>query len=97
MSSVVFAQEAAAGYSSLIFLAVLIGVFYFLIIRPQRNRAKAQQKMSESVQVGDEIRTIGGIHGRIVSSDEDSVVIAIEDGRMRVSRRAIGARVGDDT
>lgn len=98
MSFVVLAQDAAGSqYTSLIFLAILIGVFYFLLIRPQRNRAKAQAQLAESIEVGDEIRTIGGIHGRVVSTDADSVVIAVEDGRIRISRRAIGARAGDET
>lgn len=82
-------------YSQLIFFAVLIGIFYFLLIRPQRKRARAQQELAESLQVGDEIRTIGGIHGRVVSTDDESVVLALEDGRIRVSRRAVAARVGD--
>ena len=94
MNSFLLAQEA--GTTSLLFLAVLIGVFYFLIIRPQRKRAKAQQELARSVEVGDEVRTVGGIHGRVISTDEDSIVIAVEDGRIRVSRRAIGTRVGDE-
>ncbi len=97
MNSVVLAQETGAtNYTSLIFLALLIGVFYFLIIRPQRRRAKAQQELARSVEVGDEVRTVGGIHGRVVSTDEESIVIAVEDGRLRVSRRAVGTRVGDE-
>ncbi len=97
MNSFLLAQEAGGtNYTSLLFLAVLIGVFYFLIIRPQRKRAKAQKELARSVEVGDEVRTVGGIHGRVVSTDEDSIVIAVEDGRIRVSRRAVGARVGDE-
>lgn len=98
MSFVVFAQEAAGGgaWGSLIFLGLMVGVFYFLIIRPQRNRAKAQRELSESLEIGQEIRTIGGIHGSIVSMDDDSVVLAVEEGRLRVSRRAIGSRAGDN-
>ncbi len=83
--------------SSLLFFVVLIGGFYLLLIRPQRKRAMQQQELAASIETGDEVRTVGGIHGRVVSTDEDSVVIAVEDGRIRVSRRAIGARVGDDT
>lgn len=97
MSSVVFAQEGASPYSSLIFLALMIGVFYFLIIRPQRRRAKAQQELSSSLVPGQEIRTIGGIHGTVVSVDDDSVVLRVEEGRLRVARRAIGSRVGDES
>ena len=97
MNSVVLAQETGIGQNtSLIFLAVLVGVFYFLIIRPQRRRAKAQRELARSVKVGDEVRTVGGIHGRVVSTDEESIVIAVEDGRLRVSRRAVGSRVGDE-
>ena len=97
MNFVALAHETGtSNYTNLLFLAVLIGVFYFLIIRPQRKRAKTQRELSRSVEVGDEVRTVGGIHGRVVSSDEDSIVIAVEDGRIRVSRRAIGSRVGDD-
>jgi len=98
VSLVVFAQESGGfgGTGSLIFLALMIGVFYFLIIRPQRSRTKKQQDLSESLMIGHEVRTIGGIHGTVVSLDDDSVVINVEDGRLRISRRAIGSRVGDE-
>jgi len=96
LNSLVFAQDATGGgTSSLIFLALMIGVFYFLIIRPQRKRSKAQQQLAGSLQTGDEVRTIGGIQGTIVSVDEESVVLRVEEGKIRVARRAIGGRVGD--
>ena len=98
MSFVVFAQESTGfGVGSLVFLALMIGVFYFLIIRPQRKRTKAQKDLAQSLEIGHEIRTIGGIHGTVISLDEDSIVLGVEDGRIRVSRRAIGGRVGDDS
>jgi len=98
VSFVVFAQEASGtgAWGSLIFLALMIGVFYFLIIRPQRNRAKAQKELSQSLEIGQQVRTIGGIHGLVISMDDDSVVLGVEEGRIRVARRAIGGRVGDD-
>lgn len=97
MNALVFAQETpAAPYSSLIFLVLMGLVFYFLIIRPQRKRMKAQQELAATLQVGHEVRTIGGIHGRVVSMDEESVVLQVEEGRIRVARRAIGNRVGSD-
>jgi len=98
VSLVVFAQEAAGGgaWGSIIFLALMVGVFYFLIIRPQRNRAKAQKALAESLTLGQDVRTIGGLHGRVVSMDEDAVVLAVEEGRIRVSRRAIAGRVGEE-
>jgi preprotein translocase subunit YajC len=73
----------------------MVVVFYFLIIRPQRRRAKSQQELVSSLQPGQEVRTIGGIHGTIVSIDDESVVLRVEEGKIRVARRAIGSRVGD--
>ncbi|MGH3649434.1 MAG: preprotein translocase subunit YajC [Acidimicrobiia bacterium] len=95
MTSVVFAQETGSALPSLLFLALMVGVFYFLIIRPQRKRSQAQKEMAENLAVGDEVRTIGGIHGTVLSMNEDSVVLRVEDGQIRLSKRAIGTRVGD--
>ena len=98
MSFFVFAQESGGGGQafSLVLLAGMIGVFYFLIIRPQRKRSKAQRELSDSLEPGQEVRTIGGIHGTVISADDESVLLSVEEGRIRVSRRAIGARVGDE-
>lgn len=97
MNSVVFAQEGTgSALPSLLFLALMVGVFYFLIIRPQRKRSQQQKELAQSLQVGDEVRTIGGIHGRVLSFDEDSAVLQVEDGQIRVTKRAIGVRVGEE-
>lgn len=97
MTHVVLAQEAASSpLPSLLFLGLMVVVFWLFIIRPQRQRAKNQQALSESLSPGEEVRTIGGIHGTVVSVDDDSVVLRVEEGRIRVSRKAIGTRVGPD-
>jgi len=98
VSFLVFAQDTGGGGQafSLVLLAGMIGVFYFLIIRPQRKRSKAQRQLSESLAPGHEVRTIGGIHGTVISADDDSVLLSVEEGRIRVSRRAIGSRVGEE-
>jgi preprotein translocase subunit YajC len=88
-------DTAASGYSSLIFLALLVAMFYFLLIRPQRTRAKKQAEMASSLQMGDRVQTFGGVYGVVDSMDEDSVVLRLEDGKMRISRRAIGSKTGD--
>ena len=96
MFDLVLAQDAATGSSSVtsfIFLGLMVVVFYFFIIRPQRKRQRDQQELSASLEVGNEVRTIGGIHGRILSADDDSVLLQVEEGRIRVARRAIGAKV----
>lgn len=97
MTSVVLAQtEGGSALPSLLFLALMVGVFYFLIIRPQRKRTQAQRQLASSLQLGDEVRTIGGIHGTVVSMTEDSVVLRVEDGQIRFAKRAIGNRVDDE-
>ncbi|HEX2154424.1 MAG TPA: preprotein translocase subunit YajC [Acidimicrobiia bacterium] len=97
MLPVVFAQEATGGTSTLIFLLLMVAVFYFLIIRPQRNRARKQQELASSLSVGDEIQTIGGIKGRVTRLDGDDVVLELEQGQIRLSRRAVASRVEPET
>lgn len=95
MSHLVLAQEATgSALPSLIFLGLMVAVFWFFIIRPQRQRAKKQQELSASLVLGQKVKTIGGIHGTVASLDEDSVVLRVEEGRIRVSRRAIGSTEG---
>lgn len=88
-------STAASGYSSLIFLALLVAMFYFLLIRPQRTRAKKQAEMASSLVVGDRVQTFGGVYGIVESMDDDSIVLRLEDGKMRISRRAIGSKISD--
>ena len=56
---------------------LLIGIMYFLLIRPQKKREKEVNAMRSSVQVGDEIITIGGICGKIVKTKDESLVIQV--------------------
>lgn len=86
---------ASSGYSSLIFLGVMVAVFYVLILRPQRKRMRAQQELTAALSLGDKVQTIGGIQGVIRALDDDAVVIEVEQGRLRVVRRAIASRIVD--
>ena len=87
--------ETASGsgsmWSSIIMMALIILVFWFFIIRPQRKKDKETAKMRSELQIGDEIVTIGGIIGIIVSMKEDSLVIETGSDRskIRVTRWAI--------
>ena len=58
-------------------LILLFAVMYFLMIRPQKKKDKQIQDMRKSLQVGDEIVTIGGICGKIVKTKEDSFIIQV--------------------
>jgi preprotein translocase subunit YajC len=81
---------------SLIFLAIIGAVFYFFAIRPQRRRATEIRSLQQSLAEGDEIRTAGGILGRIEQIDGEVVTVDVGSGtRMRFARQAIAAKVGD--
>jgi len=75
----------------IIYLVVIVAFFYFFMIRPQKKQEKQTTQMRNSLSVGDEVTTIGGIIGRVVYIKED--VITIETGadrnKIRVRRAAI--------
>ncbi len=95
-------MESALGLiGSLLPMILILVVFYFILIRPQKKKDKETQQMRSSVQIGDEITTIGGIIGIIVSLKEDNVVIetAGERNKIRIKRWAIQSNetVHDET
>lgn len=59
-------------------IILMVLIFYFLLIRPQRKRDKADREMKSSLQIGDNITTIGGIAGKIVNIKEEDELIIIE-------------------
>ena len=76
-----------------VFMVLLFGIFYFLIIRPQRKRQQEHQELTEGLQPGDRVITIGGIYGRIESVREDSVVLKVESGAtIRVAKNGIAGK-----
>lgn len=75
-----------------IYFGVIIVVMYFLMIRPQRKRTKEEQQMRDNIQIGDEITTIGGIMGRVVTVKEDSLIIesGADRNKIKITRTAVG-------
>ena len=78
-------------WGSVILLVVMFAALYFLMIRPQKKQEKQVNEMRNSLQVGDEITTIGGIIGKIVSIKEETVTIETgRDGsKIRILRSAV--------
>ena len=97
----ILAQEAQSG-SSLVGLALpvlMIVGFYFLLIRPQRNRQRAQQALVASLEVGDDVMTSGGIFGTIIDIDDDEGTVTVEIApgtRVRMLRQGISQRLVED-
>lgn len=80
-------------WTIVVFVVVIFGLMYLLMIRPQRKRQKEQQKMMSELQVGDEVMTVGGIFGTIDRIDEDSYVIKLESGgTMRIIKGAMAGK-----
>src|SRR3972149_11929160 len=86
-------QEAGSSTSTVYligFMVVIFGLFYFVMIRPQRQRQKQQQEMVQALQKGDKVVTAGGIFGVIDSIREDSVVIKVEGGTtLRIAKGSV--------
>jgi preprotein translocase subunit YajC len=97
LSIVLMAQPAAGGaanssstWYSFLPLILIVVVFYLFFIRPQMKRSKDQKKFRESLEKGQKIITIGGIHGRIVEIQETTVTVEVEGQvRLRVEKSAI--------
>ena len=80
-----------------IFILVLLVMFWFLLIRPQRRRQLESQRMLGSLEVGKEIVTAGGLYGTITALDEDEARVQIADGvEVRVAKRAIAGVLSED-
>ena len=77
--------------SMIIMMVALFAIMYFVMIRPQKKKQKEEQTMRDSVQVGDEITTIGGIVGRVVTVKEDSLIIetGADRNKMKIMRWAV--------
>lgn len=70
--------------SSIIMLVLLLLVFYFMLIRPENKRKKEAEQMRSGLKKGDRVTTIGGIIGKIVKVDEDTIVIETSEDRVRL-------------
>lgn len=101
VAAVVSGTDAGAGaaqqmpwWTLILLYGGLFLVMYLLLIRPQSKRRKAEEQMRNSIEVGDEITTIGGIVGRVVSiKDDDSYIIETGSDRakMKIKKWAIGS------
>ena len=77
-------SDTATMLATFIPLILMFVVFYFILIRPQKKREKEVQKMRENIEIADEVVTIGGIIGRIVSIKDDTLVIETGNERSKI-------------
>jgi preprotein translocase subunit YajC len=86
-------QAAQGGQNPLttfIPLILLVVVFYFFLIRPQMKRQKELKNFRESLKKGDKIVTTGGIYGRIVSIEDNTMIVEVDDNvKLRIDKNAV--------
>ena len=70
--------------SSIIMIVAMLGIFYFMLIRPENKRKKEAEQTRNSVKTGDEITTIGGIVGKVVNVKDDKIVIETGADQVRI-------------
>ena len=95
-----YAAQSGGGAGSLtpiLMIVLLFGVMYFMMIRPQQKRRREAEQMQSALGPGDEVVTIGGLHGTVVAGEGEVVVLEFAPGvRARYARPAI-ARVTTST
>jgi preprotein translocase subunit YajC len=96
----ILAQQTQANPIVAFLPLLLMGVvFYFLLIRPQNQRRRAQMQMQSDIEVGDDILTTAGIYGTITDIDDDYGIVTVEvapNTEIRLARAAIAQRLVDD-
>lgn len=82
---------------SLLLLGLMIVAFYFVLIRPQQRRLKQHQSLVESLAQGDEVVTIGGLHGTVERLDDAIIWLSISPGTtVKFSRQAVSRKIVPD-
>lgn len=98
------APPAGGGLGMFVPMILIMVMFYFILIRPQRKAQKVQEEMRKNVRVGDKVVTIGGIHGMVSGMTDKTVSVKVADQlSLKFDRAAIATvteskgKVGDET
>jgi|TARA_B110000091_G_scaffold159424_1_gene169826 preprotein translocase subunit YajC len=92
-------EAAPAEESNFSFIILLGGMFlimYFFMIRPQVKRQKEAKTFREGISKGDKVVTIGGLHGKVISVSDLTVMMELESGKVRVDKTAVSPKGGAD-
>ncbi len=86
------ASAAGGGLQQILMIGLIIIIFYFFMIRPQMKKAKTEKQFKESIQKGDKVVTIGGLHGRITEVNDKTFMIEVDTNvRLKIEKSAISA------
>ncbi|MEQ9426181.1 MAG: preprotein translocase subunit YajC [Cyclobacteriaceae bacterium] len=90
LNFILLQSQSGGGYAQFILFGGMILVFYLFFIRPQQKKQKDQKKFTEAVTKGAHVVTIGGIHGKVASVDENTITIDIEKGaKLKIEKSSI--------
>ncbi|MDC1384603.1 MAG: preprotein translocase subunit YajC [Crocinitomicaceae bacterium] len=80
---------------NIIMILLMVVVFYFFMMRPQMKKQKELKAFRENLAAGNKVVTIGGIHGKILSVDESTILISTEGGKLRMDKTAVSSSPED--
>jgi preprotein translocase subunit YajC len=87
----------AGGLTQILPFAIILAIFYFLILMPMQRRQKKVQEFQAALKVGDKIVTTGGIYGQITRVNDKSVQLQVADKvRIEIARASVGGYQGQD-
>ena len=87
-----FFTEGMGG--TIVFLALMFGMVYFVLIRPQRKRQREHDELTSELKKGDKVRTAGGIYGVLENVSDETVTMKVESGStMRVAKDSVVSRL----
>ena len=82
--------QEGGGFSSIIFLVLIIAVFYFFMIRPQMKRQKELRNFRNSIEKGDKVITAGGIYGKVMEVHDTYIFLEIDSNvKIKVDKSAV--------
>lgn len=81
-------SPGGGGYTQIIFFVGIAVVFYFFMIRPQQKKQKDQKKFLAEIKKGDNVVTIGGMHGKVYSLDDTTITLDVDKGTKMVFERS---------
>ncbi|MBS1765236.1 MAG: preprotein translocase subunit YajC [Bacteroidetes bacterium] len=94
MTATILLQASGGGMAmqQLLMLGLIVLIMYFFMLRPQMKKMKVEKQFKESINKGDKIVTIGGMHGRIVEIADTTFLIEIDNNvRVRIEKSAVSA------
>ena len=96
MNIILLQASESQGSAQLLFFGLIFVVMYFFMIRPQVKKQKKENKFRSELSKGDQVITIGGIHGKIIELKENSVIIENYGVKMKIEKSAISMNLVSD-